>query len=81
MDFKVWFEICIDALAYIYAYTPTCRIDGPHNKVVLATVQTEMRERGEECSLITIKSGTLTQINLSPISVHWQPIERVFAGS
>ena len=32
------------------------RIDGPHNKAVLATVQAEMHEKSEDCSLSTIRS-------------------------
>ena len=39
----------------VYLY----RIDGPHNKTVLAAIQAEMREHDENCSLSTIRGNAV----------------------
>ena len=50
---RTYFTTC--TLAYVRVFF-FYRIDGPHNKAVLAAVHAEMREHDEDCSLTTIRS-------------------------
>ena len=44
-----------------------CRIDGPHNKTVLAAIQAEMHEHDEDCSLSTIR-GEVVCMDISIVA-------------
>ena len=55
--YNYYTQCVLNAVQNIYTtHFLLSRIDGPHNKVVLATVQAEMLEKSEDCSLSTIRS-------------------------
>ena len=49
------------------------RIDGPHNKTVLAAIHAEMREHDEDCSFNTIRSKIISipiQVVIIAVYIH-----------